>query len=137
MPVKVVAVAGTSSTPISVTPSASDMGYPMMVMSLEKAIRVKRMDAHQTLLQKGDLVPFKPGMVVIFLSHEWTSGSHPDPSMEQFGVFQKVFGASGLVAGNPPNVSSQWLEHVVGQGITVKTPAWKIMLQNPAEIFLW
>jgi hypothetical protein len=109
----------------------------MMVMSLEKTLRLRRMDPHQVLVQQGDLTKFKPGMFVIFISHEWTSASHPDPSMEQFRVFQEVFGPSGLVAGNPPRVESQWLDQIVGNACCINAPEWKKMLKNPAKIFVW
>jgi len=64
--------------------------YPMYVMSVKDALELTEMHHHQELLRKGKVVRRTPGMIIIFVSHQWLGFSHPDKHMKQFRVLQQA-----------------------------------------------
>jgi len=75
----------------------NDQGYdftqtfPMFVMKMETFIELKTMRSHEDMLAEGKVFEWKPAMGrVWFMSHQWTSFSHPDPAAEQLTVAQKL-----------------------------------------------
>lgn len=54
--------------------------------------------AHSFLQQENVLHQWKPGMVVLFISHQWLSWLHPDPSGRQLEVLQQAL--QGLIDGS-------------------------------------
>jgi hypothetical protein len=148
MPVKVVAVvAADKETPVLPfvagsgkcrRTSAASLAYPMMVMRLDRALALKKLEPHQEYRRRGDIVEFKDGMKAIFLSHEWLARAHPDPDMEQFSVFQQTFGANGLVAGNPKSVDPHWLDAFCETAERpLKHKYWAELLADPTDIYIW
>jgi ankyrin repeat protein len=121
-----------------VTEGEAKSKYPMFVMPLDRALALTKLEPHQAYKQRGEIVEYSKGMHVLFVSHEWVARAHPDPDMQQFRVFQKVFGRDGLVAGNPSNVSSHWTDAVSGNNETpITTKAWKALLKDPRKVFVW
>ena len=60
-----------------------EMRYPMYVMHVSEFLRLGELEPHQALRDAGKLCTWAPRMKhVIFLSHQWTSYNHPDPSLE-------------------------------------------------------
>jgi hypothetical protein len=119
------------------TNQTSNQEYPMMVISLSRLRKIQHLEPHQTLLARGELTEYKPGMMVIFVSHEWVSHGHPDPEMQQFQVLLEVLGAKGLVAGNPRCVESEYLDALQNNGKCMKTSQWKSILGDPDKVFIW
>jgi len=63
--------------------------FPMMVMKMSTFMELKVMLPYEELLKRGDVFEWQPAMgKVFFLSHQWTSFSHPDPASEQLDVAQ-------------------------------------------------
>ncbi|CAE8628996.1 unnamed protein product [Polarella glacialis] len=62
--------------------------YPCYCVKVKNVILMVELEPHDTLKRKGALVKYEPGMVVIFVSHQWLSLRHPDPLMLQFRVLQ-------------------------------------------------
>ena len=63
----------------------------MHVMHVSEFLRLGELEPHQALRDAGKLCTWAPRMKhVIFLSHQWTSYHHPDPSLEQLRVVQRV-----------------------------------------------
>ena len=63
----------------------------MFLMHISEFLRLAELEPHQALRDAGKLVKWAPHMKhVIFLSHQWTSFRHPDPSSEQLRVVQRV-----------------------------------------------
>jgi hypothetical protein len=44
--------------------------YPCFLMRLDKVLALDKLEPHQTHLRRGDLSIYKPGMEVIFISHQ-------------------------------------------------------------------
>ena len=91
----------------------------MWVMALEDVLGLKSLEPHQHHLKEGKLQRYNEKMFVIFISHEWCGGVHPDPKLEQLTMFQSVFGPKGLVAGRPAEIG----KGVLYQKITTETKA--------------
>jgi len=81
--------------------TASDLRFPMYLVSLNqlqqmyggKEARLKRIEAHQDLKQRGELVRWEDLPMdarIIFVSHEWVGWSHPDPHGIQLRTFLKI-----------------------------------------------
>ena len=81
--------------------TATNMKFPMYLVPLDQLHRLyggkdprhERIEAHQKLKQRGELVrwedlPFDAN--IIFLSHEWVGWNHPDPHGIQLKTFLRV-----------------------------------------------
>ena len=81
--------------------TATNMKFPMYLVPLDQLHRLyggkdprhERIEAHQKLKQRGELVrwedlPFDAN--IIFLSHEWVGWNHPDPHGIQLKTFLNV-----------------------------------------------
>lgn len=65
--------------------------FPMFVMKMETFLELKTMRSHEDMLAEGKVFKWTPSMGrVWFMSHQWTSFSHPDPAAEQLTVAQKL-----------------------------------------------
>eukprot|EP00929_Paragymnodinium_shiwhaense_P046637 TRINITY_DN2373_c0_g1_i2.p1 TRINITY_DN2373_c0_g1~~TRINITY_DN2373_c0_g1_i2.p1 ORF type:complete len:686 (-),score=59.63 TRINITY_DN2373_c0_g1_i2:468-2525(-) len=79
--------------------SVSSRGtFPMYVGKMSDVINMASIEAHQTLVSSGKVQQYRPGMRVLFVSHQWTSWEHPDKAAEQFSVLQEML--CGLRAGD-------------------------------------
>ena len=73
----------------SETSSAPKMLYPMYTVPLEDALQMSCVQPHEELKSQGILVQFEKKMgKAVFVSHQWVGKDHPDPTFEQFAVFQ-------------------------------------------------
>ena len=81
--------------------TATDMKFPMYLVPLDQLERLyggrepryDRIEAHQDLLSRGELVRWidlPVDAVIIFLSHEWIGWHHPDPHGVQLKTFLRV-----------------------------------------------
>ena len=121
----------------------SSASYPLYMMSLSNALKIKKLEPHQVCLQRGDLVKYEDiqpaDKYLIFVSHQWADHLHPDPTNAQFGVFQAVFGSQGLAAGSPRFVDME-VTDMVTYGLSnnrVKHKAWQTLLRDPDKVFVW
>ena len=55
-------------------------------------------EPHNVLQEQRVLHEWYPGMFVIFISHQWLSSAHPDPSGQQMQVLQKTL--RGMIDGS-------------------------------------
>ena len=68
---------------------ASRMFFPMYTVPSEDVLKMSSLEPHEELKSKGILVEFEAKMGnAAFVSHQWARKDHPDPSFEQFSVFQ-------------------------------------------------
>ena len=81
--------------------TATDMKFPMYLVPLDqlqrlyggKEPRYDRIEAHQELLRRGELVRWIDLPIdahIIFFSHEWVGWNHPDPHGVQLKTFLRV-----------------------------------------------
>ena len=68
---------------------------------------------HQTLLARGDLVEYNHSVKgpVCFVSHQWVSYDHPDPSFEQLRTLQRFMGK--IKNGKIAELEYEWTSKVV------------------------
>jgi hypothetical protein len=72
--------------------TAISMQHPMWVMPMFEFVKLSKLEPHQKLRAEAKLVERDRSMKhVFFLSHQWTSLAHPDPSCEQLRAMQRVF----------------------------------------------
>lgn len=65
--------------------------FPMYVMKMETFMQMKKMCSFEDMLAEGLVFEWEPWMGrVWFMSHQWTSFSHPDPGSEQLDVAQQL-----------------------------------------------
>lgn len=70
-------------------PDPTPCAYPMYVVSLQEALRMNSMEAHEVLRADGIAVPFQARMGnAAFIGHQWAARFHPDPEFSQFRVLQ-------------------------------------------------
>lgn len=63
--------------------------FPMYTVPLEEALQMSCVEPHEKLKERGLLVKFEKNLgKAVFVSHQWAGKSHPDPTFEQFRVFQ-------------------------------------------------
>ncbi|CAK9057265.1 Putative ankyrin repeat protein RF_0381 [Durusdinium trenchii] len=67
------------------------MLFPMYTVPLEDALQMSCVRPHEELKSQGVLVEFEKKMgKALFVSHQWAGREHPDPTFQQFAVFQKA-----------------------------------------------
>merc|ERR1712136_93776 len=62
--------------------------FPMYVMSVADALSLNELLHHQELREQGLLRLWTPGLLTIFVSHQWMGFKHPDADKAQFHVLQ-------------------------------------------------
>ena len=74
--------------------SSTSARYPMYVIPVKTLLELQQWEPHQNLLAKGKLVEVTPevDLEIVFVSHQWTSFEHPDPTGR----------AARAAAGRPP-----------------------------------
>ena len=86
------------------TETAVTETYPCWGISAEELLKLDGWVPHQDLLEQGKLVKLgeQPDKHIVFISHQWCSFHHPDPSGEQLRVLVRSHG--GLDPADPDNV---------------------------------
>ena len=64
------------------------MQYPMYTVPAGDLLEMTRIEAHEELMARGDLVIFDGVGNAGFVSHQWVSKEHPDPELRQMQVLQ-------------------------------------------------
>ena len=86
------------------------MQSEMWVMSASTFVELPKLRPHQELLAEGKLLRWDRSMTsVFFLSHQWTSFSHPDHTNAQLRTFQTLL--LRMMRGEVPDTASEDLVH--------------------------
>ncbi|CAE7018158.1 mask [Symbiodinium sp. CCMP2456] len=65
--------------------------FPMFTVPLKVLMKMTKVEAHEVLKERGELVEFKQSMgQAAFVSHQWVSVHHPDPEFKQMRVLQEA-----------------------------------------------
>lgn len=91
IPEEVCAPCESSGASAAVGPTNFDFRctFPMMVMKMSTFMGLDRMTSYEDMMKDNLVFEWTPEMGrVFFLSHQWTSFSHPDPDGEQLAVAQ-------------------------------------------------
>ena len=101
--------------------------------------RCHRMEEHQTLLDRKELVKFVDlpfDARVIFLSHEWVGWSHPDPHGDQLATFLRVM--QRLLNGEIQKVELNAYQAMIYKtNYAVHATQWKEILSTAYVWFDW
>lgn len=62
----------------------------MYVMSVKEALSLIQLHPHEHLKKHEKISTFVPGMITIFISHQWVGFKKPDPRFVQFAVLQRT-----------------------------------------------
>jgi len=125
--------------------TATNMKFPMYLVPLDQLHRLyggkdprhERIEAHQELKQRGELVrwedlPFDAN--IIFLSHEWVGWNHPDPHGIQLKTFLRVM--ERLRSGEISQVEMNAIQKIFyKENITTTSNEWKGIL-NTAYVWI-
>ncbi|CAE7674641.1 warA [Symbiodinium sp. CCMP2592] len=76
-----------------------ERAFPMWVVKVSDAMAMSGVpQPHEVLQASGLLVKHRPGMFCIFVSHQWLSRHHPDPTGAQLKVLRQVL--LGITSGS-------------------------------------
>jgi len=95
------------------------------------ALELHELRPHDDLLKAGKLKEWQPGMLMIFVSHQWRGRKHPDPGMKQFHVLQGCL--RNIIAGKCM-VESNWMSFLYFNR-DEKFSA--ILTQSFADAYIW
>ena len=90
--------------------TAVEMKYPMWLVPVSAFVKLAKLEPHQVMRQRGELVMWEPSMkTVFFLSHQWTSFEHPDHTLDQMRCFKRLLirMMKGEVANTVPDFIAQ------------------------------
>jgi len=116
--------------------TAVTMKSPMWVMPVKKFVLLKRLEPHQVVRERGDLIVWNSDMKhVYFLSHQWTSFAHPDHTNDQLRCIQRLL--MRMLTGDIPNTAADFAcQAYLGKGCEITRAEWKRMIEEGAYIWL-
>jgi len=108
--------------------------YPMYVLPVSAFMQMAEWRPHQDLLKEGVIVEWTPSMHgrTFFVSHQWTSFNHPDPTNDQLQTLQAVLGRleRGELA-----IKANWVVHFLYRVKQLHTSAeWQAIMRGA---YLW
>ena len=108
----------------------------MWVLPLHHFIGLSKMKPHQELLHEGKLARYDSSMkAIFFLSHQWTSFDHPDPTGEQLRCMQRQ--VLKMLEGSAANVEVGFSDRTyLPGGASVSGAEWKRLL-DAGHVFIW
>ena len=106
------------------------------VLPLHHFVGLSKLLTHQELLKQGKLARYDSSMrAVFFVSHQWTSFTHPDPTGEQLRCFQRQL--LKMLEGSAADVEPGFADKMfLSKGATVSGAEWKRLLEG-GHVFLW
>ncbi|KAL1528252.1 hypothetical protein AB1Y20_009610 [Prymnesium parvum] len=88
------ALPGEKQLPVITADRTFGCSYPMYTMDVADFLKLDTMKPHEDLLEEGLVHKWESSLgACIFLSHQWTSNAHPDPTGTQLRAVQAVLGA--------------------------------------------
>ena len=108
--------------------SSTSARYPMYVIPVKTLLKLQQWEPHQNLLAKGKLVEVTPevDLEIVFVSHQWTSFEHPDPTGEQLARLQAVL--RQLMAGQTSVMGNPQLQVIYSSKFETKGEQWAATL---------
>ena len=108
--------------------------YPMYVIKVTDLLELDKWVPHQDLVKAGKMIQVRSDLdvEVLFISHQWTSFQHPDPSGEQLAALKRVI--RRLMEGKTSVRSNATLESVYHSKFIISGTEWKTKL--PA-MYMW
>ena len=108
--------------------------YPMYAIAVPDLLKLEGWKPHQDLLKAGLLAEITVSMdvEVLFVSHQWTSFSHPDPTGDQLKALQTVI--TKLLEGRTSVRSNAILEGIYNSKTVISGSEWMARLPN---MYVW
>ena len=112
--------------------TAVEMLFPMWLMPVHSFIALRRLEAHEDVRDR--LVEWNESMSsVFFVSHQWTSFEHPDPSREQLRTLQTVL--RRMMRREVPTTEPEFSEALyLAPGVKIKSDRWAEVV---ADAYVW
>ena len=105
--------------------------FPMFTLPLRAFLEMRELRKHEILLTSGALRKFHSRMgKAMFISHQWLTANHPDPSGQQFQVLQKAL--RNLISGRSVVSVPPAIEIAIGRSKCPKATDFQAQ-----ELFLW
>ena len=114
--------------------TAVEMKYPMWLVPVSAFVKLAKLEPHQVMRERGELVMWDPSMkTVFFLSHQWTSFERPDHTLDQMRCFKRLLirMMKGEVANTVPDFAAQMY---LPKDVMVTTQQWQDMVSNA---YIW
>ena len=114
--------------------TATRESYPMYVLPVEAFMQMTEWRPHQELLKEGVIVKWTPAMRgrTFFVSHQWTSYTHPDPTNDQLETLQALL---GRLARGELTIKENWVVHFFFRVKQLRTSAeWQAIMRGA---YLW
>ena len=87
------------------SPSGVEFFYPLYALTVPSVLSFGRFRSHEDVWD--DLVQWSPELgPLLFVSHQWTSYTHPDPTGAQFDCLKKLCANFSQLASTTENVLS-------------------------------
>ena len=105
--------------------------YPMFVLPVPTIFQITEILPHQDMLKTGQLVRVTAEHLgkIIFISHEWTGFTSPDPRGDQLRCLQALLGR--LAAGEEDNVQSTGMQQLAFKtNVQLRAKDWKTHLMS-------
>ena len=114
--------------------TAVAMEYPMWVMAASEFLRLSSLRPHEELRAEGKIVECDPSHTTVFyISHQWTSSTHPDDSTTQLRALQTLL--LRMQRGELPETAPTFVDAVrLPSNVKVKRKTWKTRV---TDAFIW
>lgn len=114
--------------------TAVAMEFDMWVLPAFEFLRLSELTPHEKLRAEGKLVQWDPShSIVFYVSHQWTSASHPDYSTAQFRAFQML--VLRMVSGQLPETAPTFLDAVrLPSNVKIGSIEWQTKVK---DAFIW
>ena len=101
----------------------------MWVVPVSEFMAMKWLQPHQRLKAAGKLVQYNSSIeTVFFISHQWSSDSHPDPSMKKLRTFQQIL--ARMLVGHLPGTAMVRTP----EDIKITSSEWQSIV---SDAFIW
>ena len=118
-----------STLPLFRPPAPPTQSFPMYVMSVADFLELEQLEPHQVLRDRGKLLIYEENEHVaegpiFFFSHQWTSFTAPNPTLEQLKCIQNMLRSmlAGSCRSTSPDMFDQaYFEH----DVSVSSREWK------------
>ena len=114
--------------------TAVAMEYPMWLMPVSQFLRLSELRPHEELRAEGKIVECDLSHTTVFyISHQWTSLTHPDDSTTQLRALQTLL--LRMQHGELPETSPTFADSVhLPSNMKIKGETWKTLV---ADSFIW
>ena len=116
------------------TESTVEMKFDMWLMPASDFMRLSELRPHEELRAEGKVVRCNPSHTTVFyVSHQWTSTSHPDHSSAQLRAFQTLL--LRMIRGELPDTAPLFADAVrLPSNVNISTKEWQTLVK---DAFIW